>query len=464
MKRLTLFLATIMVIVMVNIQTYASSGPFAGGDGTAENPYQVSTISHLELINDFPDKNYILVNDISLEDVEWEPIGSNGNFSGHFDGNNHTLSNVNSVIILTNEGKIDNLIIKDTTINVINENAGNIINCSVSGVINGSGSKALLAIKNEENGIIDSCCVKGSVKSVNGGNISGSYSALGYVPAVAGLVSINKGVVTNSYSKTNIKVSVSCYSWLSGNCSRSAACYTFLGTLIGINEGHVANSMGLGGTWYEEILQGNARGKVYCGGMCGSNDNVINNSHFINTLNRKEDIGIPQSVDNMKCKITFLGWDFENIWAIDPDYNDGYPYLQWERDETSKPSDDEPTEEQGQTKVTIVNSDCTDDSIKLISHANINNNDTVDTFGTLFVPLWLFTDPSAQPAKVEYSALENPIKSGDTFGATLNGIPDGYQDMYFVGKSYIKLDDNTVIWSDAKKVMIKEPNLRKVAE
>jgi hypothetical protein len=32
----------------------------------------------------------------------------------------------------------------------------------------------------------------------------------------------------------------------------------------------------------------------------------------------------------MKDAASYAGWDFENIWAIDPTKNDGYPYLRWQ--------------------------------------------------------------------------------------------------------------------------------------
>ena len=114
----------------------------------------------------------------------------------------------------------------------------------------------------------------------------------------------------------------------------------------------------------------------------------------------------------------------------------------------------------GHTSVTISEAACTEDSIKLISHMVISLGDTPVAFGTTFIPLWLFSDPSATHATVEYSVSEYPVVSGDTFGATLSGIPDGYKDVYFVGKSYIRLDDESVVWSNAKKVKIEENELR----
>jgi hypothetical protein len=113
------------------------------------------------------------------------------------------------------------------------------------------------------------------------------------------------------------------------------------------------------------------------------------------------------------------------------------------------------------TSVTIAETQCTENSIKLISYAYINAADTPAAFGTLFIPIWLFSDSSATPARVEYSVSEYPIVSGDTFGTVLSNIPDGYDDVYFVGKSYITLDDDSIVWSKAKKVKLEEGVLRR---
>jgi len=36
---------------------------------------------------------------------------------------------------------------------------------------------------------------------------------------------------------------------------------------------------------------------------------------------------VGHSTDIMKTSASYTGWDFENIWGIDPDINEGYPYL-----------------------------------------------------------------------------------------------------------------------------------------
>ena len=98
-----------------NIVEYCWDGTIAesydGGDGSAENPYQISTAKQLALLayqtnNDIGgDAYYVLTEDISLasctgENIPWISIGiheyENNNyalhcFTGHFDGGGHTI-------------------------------------------------------------------------------------------------------------------------------------------------------------------------------------------------------------------------------------------------------------------------------------------------------------------------------------------------------------------------------------
>ena len=62
-----------------------------GGEGTAESPYQISTVGDLQLVSQNPSAYYELANDLDMTNVEWTPIAT---FSGHFDGKNHKISNL----------------------------------------------------------------------------------------------------------------------------------------------------------------------------------------------------------------------------------------------------------------------------------------------------------------------------------------------------------------------------------
>ena len=83
---------------------------YDGGDGSADNPYEIATWDHLDRVRDNLDANFTVVNDLneSTEGYDevanetansgdgFEPIGTDENsyFSGSFDGENHTIDGV----------------------------------------------------------------------------------------------------------------------------------------------------------------------------------------------------------------------------------------------------------------------------------------------------------------------------------------------------------------------------------
>ena len=73
---------------------YAASG-FAGGDGSAENPYQIATaeqLAYFDYTNDsFENQFVVLTADIDMGGKIWVPR----DFKGNFDGQGHTISNLN---------------------------------------------------------------------------------------------------------------------------------------------------------------------------------------------------------------------------------------------------------------------------------------------------------------------------------------------------------------------------------
>lgn len=106
-----------IALLGLNMSLRAQNGnEFAGGDGTAQTPYLISTPQQLAALNNYlgdsySDTYYKLTNDIDLtswlsqdrgneEDTKgWWPIGSydeelltDGYFYGHFDGAGHTVS------------------------------------------------------------------------------------------------------------------------------------------------------------------------------------------------------------------------------------------------------------------------------------------------------------------------------------------------------------------------------------
>ncbi|MFI3306797.1 MAG: hypothetical protein R3Y68_09880 [Rikenellaceae bacterium] len=97
----------------------ATDGAFGGGSGTEEEPFLISSAEHLaelaQIVNDgtvtydsetdgsysYVNKYIKLTTDIDLNNLPWTPIGYSvtssitSSFSGRFDGDGHTISNVN---------------------------------------------------------------------------------------------------------------------------------------------------------------------------------------------------------------------------------------------------------------------------------------------------------------------------------------------------------------------------------
>lgn len=119
------------------------------------------------------------------------------------------------------------------------------------------------------------------------------------------------GNISNSYSFANA----------SGYCS--------VGGLVGyISKSSVINSYSTGraiATWQ-------------LGGLIGASGGVVRNSFWDTETSGVSSPGRPgggtgKTTSEMKTKPTFTdaGWDFENVWNMDPDFNDGYPFLRCQR-------------------------------------------------------------------------------------------------------------------------------------
>lgn len=81
--------------------TYVNSGTeFAGGNGSASNPYQIATPEQLAAMaynvnrGVYTSSYFKLTNDIDLAAHYWVPIGVNYAFVGKFNGDNYTISNM----------------------------------------------------------------------------------------------------------------------------------------------------------------------------------------------------------------------------------------------------------------------------------------------------------------------------------------------------------------------------------
>ena len=110
MKKLITLFSALLVAASLPAQiswTIFAAKEFAGGSGTEEDPYLISTPNQLAKIakdcdngNDWLDTYFLLTDDIDLSGYSWEPIGGTSSFDettfwGHIDGGGHSLFNMN---------------------------------------------------------------------------------------------------------------------------------------------------------------------------------------------------------------------------------------------------------------------------------------------------------------------------------------------------------------------------------
>jgi|GEM_PF-664945 len=205
---------------------------FAGGSGTPEDPWLISTADQLDEVRNHWDRNFKLINDIDLSEYgNWEPIPV---FGGSLDGNNYviqglyvrersgglfdTIESYASVARVNLEVDIDG---SQNSGGFANRLLGEISESSVTGSIKGNFYTGAIASIMESNArLIDSHSVadvqgKGIYSNATGGLVgiaqssvtiegshsSGSVSGFG---TVGGLTGQGGGHISNSYSDADI--------------------------------------------------------------------------------------------------------------------------------------------------------------------------------------------------------------------------------------------------------------------
>ncbi len=296
-------------------------------EGSIENPSEISTCSEFQAINNNLNWNYKLINDIDCSETKnwnWNRgfvgIGdSSKSFSGVLDGQNYHVydlyqnqSSTNSGIFYSMGGTVKNLNLRNVDIKCNSSycgafthyNTGTIEKSSITGSLQCSGK-----------------C--GGFASQQSGTVSESWGDMtigsgGYTGGIAG--QNYNGIIKNTYFKGSVEGSTS-------------------GGVVGLNEGgwsggtvqnSYSNAHIEGGDWN---YNGGLIGWQYTGGKQTAsywNKEVsgLDNMCGKNGTNCLDENGLTDT--EMKDAESFVDWDFENIWAIDPDKNDGYPYLRWQ--------------------------------------------------------------------------------------------------------------------------------------
>ncbi|OQX97143.1 MAG: hypothetical protein B6I24_09795 [Bacteroidetes bacterium 4572_128] len=332
----------------VNITGKDHVGGLVGrNDGEISNSYSAGNITGKDHVGGLiGTNNGDIINSYSTASVG--DGDNNSSYVGGLVGSNYTYGEI------SNSYSIGNVIGESRVGGLSGNNHGKISNSYSTGNVNANGeSIAGLVGKNSYSGEISNSYSTGNVTSTgnyigglvgrNPGAINNSYSTgsvTGY-SFVGGLVGNNEdyGTISNTYSTGNVTNT--------GN---------YIGGLVGVNqdEGKISNT----------YSTGNVTGKNFVGGLVGENkeeteiinsystgnvtatgygydigglvgkldgvDAVITNSYWDIETSGQENSnggGIGKTTAEMKNMSTYVDWDFEEVWNINAEINNGYPNL-----------------------------------------------------------------------------------------------------------------------------------------
>ena len=316
-------------LVLLGVDSMSTAVYAAATLGTESNPYQITTAKQLQDINNDLSGCYVLTADIDLAQVDFAPIGGDaetGSFSGVFDGNGHTISNLNvfagkyAGLFGCNEGVIKNVVLKDVNVygsryvgGVVAENTsyGTVSACTVqSGNVRSDGSVSEInigGICGINNGCFQSEFMNGAavtaqsnstniyiggiigrnqpsenfmISAINTGNIYSSVQKHDLSSCAGGLIGLEADssytlTIMNSRNIGNVSSSTSA-EW-----TRAGGLVGYCGSNIAVtnscNSGDISSSSSLGGSYYVS--------HSYAGGLLasqsGDSSAVITNSYNV---------------------------------------------------------------------------------------------------------------------------------------------------------------------------------------
>jgi hypothetical protein len=180
---------------------------------------------------------------------------------------------------------------------LVGDNYGTVSNCSSTGAVTaGQYSYYLGGLAGDNYGIISNCFSTGDVAGSNESELLGGLTGDNYY-----------GSIDNSYSMGAVN---------GGDGS------SYLGGLAGDNyAGDISNCFSTG-----TVTSG--AGSSYLGGLVGfeSSGSIIS-CYFLVTSGPDNGLGTPLTDEEMKQQNNYVGWDFNDIWAICEGTN--YPRLLW---------------------------------------------------------------------------------------------------------------------------------------
>ena len=318
-------------IVYRIIGSRSSSLAPAEGDGTSANPYKISSIDDLNLIQANQGAYYRLTKNIS---TDGRTNFSASYFSGTLDGAGFTITGLQKPLIQQNAGTIKDLnIVADFDYDshdihgvVAQYNTGKIQDCRVTGTVTGHMGSTSSMSHPAFGGIVGENEVAGTISGCSSGvNISISMTATdSYVGGIAG---VNIGIIEKCVAGGNLSVTQA-----NGNSYQ-----VYLGGIAG----RIEQFGNMGGYVKQCAFTGTLRvtgGTAVTGQICAQvNANVLNSAIGLNGhvsdcygkngqgaligTNTEQTLttGGVLTAEQMKDPNSYKGWSFDGDWQISKD-------------------------------------------------------------------------------------------------------------------------------------------------
>lgn len=287
----------------------------ATGSGTASDPYVITNVSELNSLGKYPNSYFKLGTDIDVSTGTFFTVES---FSGNLNGNGYSINNLDKPLVYENKGTITNLNINaninmDVTSKfgvIANFNIGSISDVKVNGSVTLNAIVANTVLKTTIGGLVGSQEPAGVIeRSSFEGNITVSMAANDAY--IGGILGYNQGLIKNTYSKGNIKVSQP----ITGSYP------LYLGGLVGNNDSLLYGAsiktsysiMTLDSTGVSNPKTGSLVGYLKKGTI--SDSYGIDNYEPVGSGTSNSDS--KKSLTELQTQSTFTNWDFDATWKMD---------------------------------------------------------------------------------------------------------------------------------------------------
>lgn len=290
------------------------TGIYDGNHHTVSNLH----INRSEISGLFGVGKYAIVKNLTLENVNITGVSFTGGIMGF---NKGTISNCHTssgLVKGSNYGGTGGIVGGNGTI----ENGGIITGSSNSCDVEGSSNSMTGGIAGRNGGLIETCMVTGNITG-HASYTGGLAGANGTCGLYQGGFDIFQGIIQNCYTQANITTTKTDY-------------WTWIGGIVGANDNSkVKHCYSASTLTFDPTL-------TFVGGLIGSNKlgsntpGTVESSYF--TGNSAGAGTYIENPDDLKKQSTFLSWDFmgestngtDNLWGINNNHNNGFPFLKWQ--------------------------------------------------------------------------------------------------------------------------------------